>query len=79
MSLSTSQSEAFSINSGFTAEQLSTLILGFFFAIFILWGVWAIKTAYSGWVTKQLSHKEFVMVIVRFGVIYCVLTFLLLS
>lgn len=77
--LSADQIAAFNTNSGFTAEQLGTLILGVLFSILIVWGFWAIKTAYYGWTTKQLSSKEFVLVVVRFGVIYCVLTFFLLS
>lgn len=77
--LSDEQIQAFNNNSGFMPEQLGTLILSLLFAILIVWGVWAIKTAYSGWVTQQLSHKELVLVIVRFGVVYVVLTFLLLS
>lgn len=77
--LSTEQVTAFNINSGFTADQLGMLILGFLFAVLIVWGAWAIKTAYAGWATQQLSHKEFLMVVVRFTVIYLVLTFLLLS
>lgn len=79
MNLSADQLNAFNSNSGFTPEQLGTVILGVLFAVLIVWGMWAIKTAYSGWVTKQLSNKELVLVIVRFGMIYCVLTFLLLS
>lgn len=79
MSLSPDQVSTFHTNSGFTPEQLGTLILSVLFAVLIVWGVWAIKTAYAGWVTQQLSHKEFVLVVVRFAVIYCVLTFLLLS
>lgn len=77
--LSAEQVVAFKTNSGFTAEQLGTLILCVLFAVLIVWGVWAIKTAYYGWTTKQLSSKEFVLVIARFGMIYCVLTFFLLS
>lgn len=79
MSLSNDQISAFEANSGFLPEQLGNVILGFLFVILLIWGVWAMKTAYSGWITKQISHKEFVLVGVRFAVIYCVLTFLLLS
>lgn len=79
MSLSSDQINAFKTNSGFMPEQLGVLILSFFFAILIVWGFWAIKTAYSGWVTQQLSHKEFLMVVVRYAAIYVVLTFFLLS
>lgn len=79
MNLSNDQVNAFQTNSGFTPEQLSTFILSVLFALLIVWGVWAIKTAYSGWSAQQLSHKEFVMVIVRFVLVYIVLTFVLLS
>jgi len=79
MSLSADQVSAFNTNSGFTAEQLGTLVLCVLFALVIVWGVWAIKTAYYGWTTQQLSNKEFFMVVVRFCSVYCVLTFLLLS
>lgn len=77
--LSTDQVTAFNANSGFMPEQLGILILGILFATLIVWGAWTIKTAYAGWATQQLSHKEFLMVVVRFIVIYVVLTFLLLS
>lgn len=79
MSLSADQTNAFNTNSGFMPEQLGVLILSALFAILMVWSVWAIKTAYSGWVSKQLSHKEFLLVVVRCSVIYIVLTFLLLS
>ena len=79
MSLSNDQINAFKTNSGYMPEQLGTLVLSFLFAIALVWGVWAIKSAYSGWVTGQLSQKEFALVIVRFAIIYCVLTFFLLS
>ncbi|MGL4666892.1 MAG: TIGR03758 family integrating conjugative element protein [Saezia sp.] len=79
MSLSTDQVTAFKTNSGFTPEQLGVFILSMLFAITLIWGVWAIKTAYTGWVNQDLTHKDFVMVVVRFGLIYCILTFLLLS
>lgn len=77
--LSADQLAAFKSNSGFTPEQLGVLILSVLFAVLLVWGVWAIKTAYSGWVAQELSFKAFLMVVVRFGVIYLVLTFFLLS
>lgn len=42
INLSAEQVAAFKTNSGFTAEQLSTLILCVLFAVLIVWGVWAI-------------------------------------
>ncbi|WP_353169438.1 TIGR03758 family integrating conjugative element protein [Providencia sp.] len=77
--LSSDQVAAFNANSGFMPENLGTLILGIFFATLIVWGVWAIKTAYAGWSSQQLTHKEFFMVVVRYTVIYIVMTFILLS
>lgn len=77
--LSNDQLIAFKTNSGYMPEQLGTLILMVLFAVVLVWGVWAIKTAYSGWTAQQLTPKEFFMVLVRFLVIYIVLTFFLLS
>lgn len=77
--LSPEQVAVFNTNSGFMPENLGTLILSILFATLIVWGVWAIKTAYAGWSSQQLTHKEFFMVIVRFTVIYIVMSFILLS
>ena len=41
--------------------------------------VWAIRSAYVGWAEEQLSHRQFLVVVVRFVVLYLVLTFFLLS
>ena len=79
MNLSADQLQAFKANGGFDPSQLGVLIIAAVFAVLLVWGVWAIKTAYAGWVTQQLSHKEFSLVVVRFLAIYVVLSFVLLS
>lgn len=55
------------------------MLLGAVFAVLLLWGVWAIRSAYVGWAEEQLSHRQFLVVVVRFVVLYLVLTFFLLS
>lgn len=79
MTLSTDQLSAFQINGGFEPEQLATLLLCTLFVVLLVWGVWAIRSAYACWASNDLSHKEFALVIVRFASMYLVLTFLLLS
>jgi len=79
MSLSTDQLSAFKINGGFEPTEVATLLLCAVFVVLLVWGVWAIRSAYSCWATNQLSHKEFVLVVVRFSAMYLALTFLLLS
>jgi len=73
------QLTAFASNGGFEPAASATLFLGVVFATVLLWGVWAMRTAYVGWAERHLSHAQFLAVIVRFVAIYLVLTFLLLS
>ena len=48
-------------------------------AVLLLWGAWAIRTAYVGWSENQLNQRQFLGVVVRFLAMYLVLTFFLLS
>ena len=73
------QVTAFSSNGGFAPDACAVLLLSGLFAVLLLWGVWAMRTAYVGWAEAQLSHRQFIGVIVRFVALYLVLTFLLLS
>ncbi|WP_431819426.1 TIGR03758 family integrating conjugative element protein [Burkholderia sp. F1] len=73
------QIAAFKANGGITPGDLSTLLLGLLFAVLLLWGVWAMRTAYVGWSEQQLNQRQFLAVVVRFVVIYLVLTYFLLS
>jgi integrating conjugative element protein (TIGR03758 family) len=77
--MTATQATAFQANAGFTAGELSTLVLGLVFAVLLLWGVWALRTAYTGWVEGHLSQGQFLSVAVRFLAIYLVLGFFLLS
>lgn len=58
---------------------MSIVLIGIVFAVLLLWGAWAIRTAYVGWAEGQLNKRQFLGVIVRFIAMYLVLTFFLLS
>jgi integrating conjugative element protein (TIGR03758 family) len=77
--MNAAQITAFQANSGLTPTEMATVLLGAVFAVLLLWGVWAIRSAYVGWAEEQLSHRQFLVVVVRFVVLYLVLTFFLLS
>lgn len=77
--MNAAQIAAFQANSGLTPAEMATVLLGAVFAVLLLWGVWAIRSAYVGWAEEQLSHRQFLVVVVRFVVLYLVLTLFLLS
>ena len=77
--MNAAQQAAFQANGGFSAESVSTLVLSFLFAVLLLWGVWAIRTAYVGWTENRINQRQFIGVIVRFLAIYLGLSFFLLS
>jgi len=77
--MNAAQTTAFQANSGLTPAEMASVLLGAVFAVLLLWGVWAIRSAYVGWAEEQLSHRQFLVVVVRFVVLYLVLTFFLLS
>ena len=79
MTPSADQVAAFQANGGFAPSAVSTVVLGFVFAILLLWGVWAMRTAYVGWAEQRLTQRQFLGVIVRFAAMYLVLGFFLLS
>ena len=45
----------------------------------LLWGVWAMRTAYVGWAEQRITQRQFLGVAVRFIAMYLLLTFFLLS
>ncbi len=73
------QIAAFQANGGFLPVEVATVVLGFVFAVFLLWGVWALRTAYVGWAEQRISQRQFLGVAVRFAAMYLVLTYFLLS
>lgn len=77
--MTSDQLTAFQANSGFSPSAMSTVAIGFVFAVVLVWGAWAMRSAYVGWVERQLSQSQFASVVVRFTSIYLVLSFFLLS
>lgn len=77
--MTAAQISAFQANSSITPAAMSTVLIGIVFAVLLLWGAWAIRTAYAGWAENQLNQRQFLGVIVRFLAMYLVLTFFLLS
>lgn len=79
MTPSADQVVAFQANGGFTPTAVSTVVLSLVFAVLLVWGVWAMRSAYVGWAEQRLTQRQFLGVVVRFLAMYVVLTFFLLS
>ncbi|MBV59825.1 MAG: TIGR03758 family integrating conjugative element protein [Nevskiales bacterium] len=79
MTPSADQVAAFQANGGFAPSAVSTAVLSFVFAVLLLWGVWAMRTAYVGWSENRINQRQFFGVVARFVAMYLVLTFFLLS
>ena len=73
------QLTAFQANGGFTPSDVSVVLVSGVFVVLLLWGVWALRTAYVGWAEHHISQRQFLGVVVRFIAMYVVLTFFLLS
>lgn len=73
------QMNAFLSNGGFTPSACATLLLSGVFVVLLLWGVWAMRTAYVGWAERHVSPRMFLAVVVRFVAMYLALTYFLLS
>lgn len=79
MSLSSEQGAAFVTHGGFTPQASATLLIAVVFAVLLVWGVWALRTAYVGWAEHKLSQRQLFGVALRFAALYVVLTYFLLS
>ncbi len=77
--MTSAQISAFQASSSIAPAAMATVIVGLVFAVLLLWGAWAIRTAYVGWAENQLNQRQFLGVVVRFLAMYLVLTFFLLS
>ncbi|HEJ1942602.1 TPA: TIGR03758 family integrating conjugative element protein [Pseudomonas aeruginosa] len=77
--MTNAQLSAFQASSGVTPHVMSALLIGVMLAVLLLWGVWAIRTAYVGWAESRINQRQFLGVIVRFLAMYVVLTYFLLS
>mgnify|MGYP000597715073 FL=1 len=77
--MNAAQISAFQANGGLAPAVVATAVLSLVFAVLLLWGVWAMRTAYTGWAEQRLSQRQFLGVVVRFVAMYLVLTYFLLS
>ena len=73
------QISAFQANGGFSPSDVSVALVSGVFVVLLLWGVWALRSAYVGWAEDRISPRHFLSVAMRFIAIYVVLTFFLLS
>lgn len=73
------QLSAFQANSGIAPGAMAVVLVGTVFAVLLVWGVWAIRTAYVGWAENRLNQRQFLGVCIRFVAMYLVLSFFLLS
>jgi integrating conjugative element protein (TIGR03758 family) len=77
--MNAAQNTAFLANAGFTPADMSRVALGVVFAVLLVWGAWAMKSAWSGWAERHLSQGQCLGVVIRFLAMYLVLGFFLLS
>lgn len=77
--MSAQQKVAFEATGGFTAVALSNLIVGFVLAALLIWGAWAVSTAYKGWARGQVDKSTLATLIARFGMMYLVLLAILIG
>ncbi|MCR3827152.1 TIGR03758 family integrating conjugative element protein [Pseudomonas aeruginosa] len=72
---------ALAVEAVFGAGVVETvrLLVGVVLAVLLVWGVWAIRTAYVGWSESRLNQRQFLGVCIRFVAMYLVLSFFLLS
>ena len=77
--MTAAQQATFQAHGGFTPARMATLLLSGVFTVLLLWGAWAIRTAYTGWAEQRLGSWQVVGVVMRFVARYLVLTFFLLS
>lgn len=77
--MTSDEQTAFVAASGFQPSDCATLLLSIVFVVLLLWGVWAMRSAYVGWADGQIPQRLFLVVIVRFAALYVVLSYLLLS
>ena len=77
--MSADQLIAFQGNGGFAPGALANLLLSVTFVVLLVWGVWALRTAYVGWAESTLSARQFFAVFIRVVALYLVLNFFLLS
>ncbi|MBN6774247.1 TIGR03758 family integrating conjugative element protein [Pseudomonas granadensis] len=76
--MNSAQIAAFQASGGISPSITASVLITVAFATLLLWGAWAIRTAYSGWAEQRLNQRQFLGVVIRFTAMYLALTFILL-
>ncbi len=77
--MNAAQANAFTANSGFAAAAVQNAMVACVLAVALVWGVWAVRSAYVAWADQAISQRQLLIVAIRVAAIYAVLTFFLLS
>ena len=77
--MTAAQRSAFQANSGIQPPEMASVLVGAVFAALLLWGVWAIRTAYVGWSEGRINQRQLLGVCMRVVAVHLVLTYFLLS
>ena len=77
--MTSAQITAFQANGGFAPSITASVLMCAVFAVLLLWGAWAMRTAYTGWAEQRLNQRQFVGVVIRVAAMYLALSFFLLS
>jgi len=77
--MTAAQLAAFQANSAITPASMAATLVGLVFAVLLLWGVWAIRTAWVSWTESSINQRQFLAVCIRIVAMYLVLSFFLLS
>lgn len=78
MTLSSAQSSAFETAGGFTASDSNIFWLGLTVGLAMFWGIWVFQSIYRGWATRNLDRTIAASGVVRWTVLFMIMTFMLL-
>lgn len=78
MTISSAQSSAFQTAGGFTVGESSVLWIGLAVGLMTLWGIWVFQSIYRGWATRNLDRAAATGGVIRWTVLFMIMTFMLL-
>ncbi|MDO7927743.1 TIGR03758 family integrating conjugative element protein [Pseudomonas serbiensis] len=76
--MTSDQSSAFQTAGGFSVAESSTLWIGVAVVLLTLWGVWTFQSIYRGWATQKLDRAAATGGVIRWTVLFMIMTFMLL-
>jgi integrating conjugative element protein (TIGR03758 family) len=78
MTMSSAQSSAFQTAGGFSAADSNVLWVGLAVVITTLWGVWVFQSIYRGWSTRNLDQAAATAGVIRWTLMFMIMSFMLL-